>query len=351
MKKEYLNAQNQHTLGFGEQVMHVKRLWVILIGLFAYLLSGSYFFSAMFFLLLLYLSIRMLVLDIRQKEGLLHYLFAYYVSKSVVWLIQRLSRLVRFIMHACLLFTSLAFAQIEPPPRKEEIPPPPPAPPPPPPQVSSAEAKVEPITVQEVEAIIRRENIRTFVQEGQYYLAPGGHAKMPLRENNVVGFHETMPVILVFDKEIKDVFILSSISAFYDEKSIFLLGPTQVYGGFAVSFKDGTYAYFTLVKQTDFSLSGFRKEDKKLDQFLQKGKNYPPPPVRKLITFYYFYTPRVLPLYQVVQAYIKSRTTCPQEGFFTYEGVLYKVIRIGREGVLRDEGDFFACGYYWRIER
>lgn len=343
MRKEYVVAQNQHSLGFAEQIFHLRRLWIFLIAFFVYLVSDSLTTAGIAFILLLYFSVKMFILDFKQKEGLLHYFVAYYYAKVFAYILKRLSALIRAFTHMAIF--SFAFAQVVPPP-------PPPPPPPLPPQSqlpSPTELKAEPLTIQEVEALIRRENIKLYVQEGQYHLAPGGHVKLPLRENNLIYFHDTMPALLVFDKEIRDVYILSSVSAFYDERSIFLLGPPQVYGGLAVSFKDGTYAYFTLIKQTDFNLRNFRAEDKKLDQFLQKGKNFPPAPVRKLTTFYYFYTQKPVPLYEVVQAYLKSRTTCPEEELFTYQGITYKVTRVGKEGILRHEGDFFACGIYWRI--
>lgn len=348
MKKEYITAQNQHTLGFGEQILHIKRFWVFLITFFVYSISGSYLVSSLAFLLLFYASVKLHILTVREKDGLLYFLIPFYIARGVSYVSERLVKLLNRVMHMVLLLSLPVMAQvIEPPPvqQNQNLPPPPP----PPPEPSTI--TVEPMTSREVEALLRRENIKNFILDGQFHLAPGGHARMPLRENNVVYFHETMPVLLVFDKEIRDVFLLSSISAFYDERSVFVLGPSQVYAGFAVSFKDGEYAYFTMIKKTDFSTKAYHGEDEKLKNFLDSGKNFPQAPVRKLATFYYFYTPKKEPLHAVVEHYLRSRTTCPREEHFTYGGVLYKVKMIGKEGVMRDEGDFYACGYYWRISK
>lgn len=318
MSEEELLAQNETNLSLVEQALHSRRLWLVFLGLFAGLLWGWVVGFVVYFIFLL-LVVRVSPLKVREKEGVI--LRRYQMSLVVLQkrLLRALDRVVMAFMHMGLL-TGVVFAQE---------------------QQQQQQQTQQPQEVYRTESIlfIKEEELRKIIKElerkekiirQQEDLEVGGEVELFLRGVNHFTYHPNMPLLFVFDREIKHVLLqTSSARAVFDGNVLFVSPPLHEDGrffGFAVILQDGNAYYFA-------------------------GQKVSVTDRRKQVTLHYrFRTPGKLTHEEVIVQFLQAKGRCPHDGeSFSLEGKNYRFRKL-KETVIRDANEVYCHGAVYRLE-
>lgn len=317
MREQELVAQNENTLSIGWQALHLKRMWLLLIAFFVYIIWGFVPAAVVYFVGLVVVS-RLFPLKLREKDQIIVYFVARkasFLSRQVfLWL----SKKTAWFMNFSLLF-SIVLAQ-----EKQSQPP----------AQQKEEPKQEEVIQYKKEEIlfIKEEDLRKIIKElekkekiirQQESLTFGGEMVLTLRGVNLFKYHPDLPLLFIFDRGIKHVLMYTSSAKAAYERNVLFLGPPQhedgrVFG-FAVILEDGNAYYFAgeKVSLTD--------------------------PTRKVTVYYRFSSPIRVEAEALILSFLKQKGRCPFDGESLSFGGKTFIFRKLSEKILRDDNEVF-CG-------
>ncbi|MEM0061341.1 MAG: hypothetical protein QW726_05370 [Fervidicoccaceae archaeon] len=362
-------AQNELSAGLIYQMTHVKRLFLIVVPIIVYLSSHSWMYSILGYFIAVLSFMKISPIRIYEKERNIINITIAFIDRKTDILYKRLLKLIRIAMSMSILiiFCSHSGYAIT----KDDLPPVPSKPPTPPtsyhsdgssdaskPKVIKEKKTLDNINPSQLLLLIKDKEIKQAIIRQEYKLSFGGYRKLYLKATNYFSFYPSLPILMVFDKDIKNIFMYSGSAQVIYDKNFLFLGPNSFSDakvlGFAVLFKDGSLAYFAgeRVSVIDDTKHLITKGDE-IQQSLNTGKENPAllkVHNNKVITYYIYKTPQKINIQDVISAFVKQVQRCPVNGeTFTFDGNTYVFYEKNNERILKGENEIFACGTVFEL--
>lgn len=312
LKEEEVVAQSYATLSIFGQAIHVKRIPLMVLAFVFYLFVKNPVHAFVFYVVLLVLVVRFMPIYAREKDRLLPFILWKYLRKGVLVMWKYLNKLI--IAFINLMFVGIVMAQeqidILGVPEKDLK------------KMVEELRRKERILVDDAE---RREKLYRQQEELEY----GGELSLVLKGVNFFDYHPDMPVLFVFDRNIRHVLMWTgSAQAQYEGNVLFVGPPAHEDGrvfGFAVILEDGNAYYFAgrKVSITDKT--------------------------RRVGLYYRLTSPQIIPADELIEVFLRTKGRCPVDGeAFEYKGKAYKFVKL-RETIVRDKDEVFCSGSVFRL--
>lgn len=312
LKEEEVVAQSYATLSIFGQAIHVKRIPLMVLAFVFYLFVKNPIYAFVFYVVLLVLFVRFMPIYAREKDRLLPFILWRYLRRGLLVMWKHLNKLIIAFVNLMLVGIVMAQEQMDilGVPEKDLK------------KMVEELRRKERILVNDAE---RREKMYRQQEELEY----GGEITLTLKGVNFFDYHPDMPVLFVFDRNIRHVLMWTgSAQAQYEGNVLFLGPPAHEDGrvfGFAVILEDGNAYYFAgrKVSITDRT--------------------------RRIGLYYRLISPQTVSVDELIEVFLRTKGRCPVDGeAFEYKGRLYKFIKL-KESIVRDKDEVFCSGSVFRL--
>lgn len=312
LKEEEVVAQSYATLSIFGQAIHIKRIPLMVLAFVFYLFVKNPIHAFVFYVVLLVVLVRFMPIYAREKDRLLPFVLWRYLRRGLLVMWKHLNKLIIAFVNFMLVGIVMAQEQMDilGVPEKELK------------KMVEELRRKERILVDDAE---RREKMYRQQEELEY----GGEITLTLKGVNFFDYHPDMPVLFVFDRNIRHVLMWTgSAQAQYEGNVLFVGPPAHEDGrvfGFAVILEDGNAYYFAgrKVSITDRT--------------------------RRIGLYYRLTSPQTVSVDELIEVFLRTKGRCPVDGeAFEYKGRLYKFIKL-KESIVRGKDEVFCSGSVFRL--